>query len=306
MAALDSDSSFAAMSDYAGSLITANSNGNSIMVGYLLFPEIHITDLARAPLPDNYVKILNDHHPIHAHLQQVEAVGHHSRIQHSNMHFAFGTPIVRIRDREDSVTIMTRTPSFFSLRHGKVRLLGVKLATSFSPGIVAFNEFSMIDGGYKLATTLEKGYYGPIPRHLLPDSAKGVEASPWYLLPHQHRPMTHLQKHRLEVVLKQRDSAWTIGLNSDNREDVYTQLTFILGEEGSISGNDVHDAGGDKYVLKNGSFLYTIGDDAIEIDGGAYDHWLPMVREDHHPSGCKYVHVNLLTPFNKTFTIRML
>ena len=114
------------MSDYAGSFITENGGGNNAVMGYLLFPQIHISDLERAPLPDSYVKILNKDHPIDEHLQLVEKVGHHSKIMHSNMHFAFGTPIVRIRDQEDSVTIMTRTPSFFSLRHGKVRLLGVK------------------------------------------------------------------------------------------------------------------------------------------------------------------------------------
>ena len=307
MAALDQDALFAAMSDYAGSFITENGGGNNAVMGYLLFPQIHISDLERAPLPDSYVKILNKDHPIDKHLQQVEEVGHHSKIMHSNMHLAFGTPIVRIRDQKDSVTIMTRTPSFFSLRHGKVRLLGVKLASSFAPGIIAFNEFSVIDGGYRLAATLEKGYNGPIPSHLLPQSAKGAEVSPWYLLPHQYRPMTHLQQHRLEVELTQSDdSAWTIHLISDNREDVYTQLTFILGEEGSISGSDLHDAGGDKHVLRNGSFLYSAGEDAIEIEGGAYEHWLPMIREDQHPSGCKYVHINLLTPFNRVFKIRLL
>ena len=107
-------------------------------------------------MPDSYVKVLNKDHPIDEHLQQVEEVGHHSKILHSNMHLAFGTPIVRIRDQEDSVTIMTRTPSFFSLRHGKVRLLGVKLASSFAPGIIAFNEFSVIDGGHRLAATVGK------------------------------------------------------------------------------------------------------------------------------------------------------
>ena len=119
--------------------------------------------------------------------------------------------------------------------------------------------------------------------------------------------MTHLQQHRLEVELKQSDDcAWTIHLISDDREDVYTQLLLFWEMRGSISGSDLHDAGGDRHVLKNGSILYSAGEDAIEIEGGAYEHWLPMIREDQHPGGCKYVHINLLTPFNRIFKIRLL
>jgi hypothetical protein len=308
MAALDHDPLFAAMADYAGSFITEKTAYHNAMLYDLLFPDSRINNLERTSLPDRYTQILNEQHPIFEHLEQVSEVGHHAKIQHSSMHFAFGSPIVRVRDQDDSVTIMTRTPSFFALRHGKVRLLGVKLATSFSPGIVDFNEFQFDreKGVYKLARTLEKGYNGPIPRHHLPDNPNRAELSPWYLLPHQHRPLTHVQKHELRAELTRHDSAWSIQVKSDEREDVYTQLTFILGEEGSIEGNELQDAEGDKFFLKGGSCIYTTGQDAIEITGGAYDHWLPILREDQHTGGCKYVHVNLLTPFDRTFTIRLL
>ena len=44
----------------------------------------------------------------------------------------------------------------------------------------------------------------------------------------------------------------------------------------------------------------------LKLREGLYEHWLPMIREDEHPSGCKYVHINLLTPFNRVFKIRLL
>ncbi|MBD0381800.1 hypothetical protein [Paenibacillus sedimenti] len=306
MAALDRDPFFAAMSDYAGGCITENTVHHNAMLGYLLFPEILLTDLERVPLPEQYNKIINGEHPIAEHLNRVHAVGHHSKIQHSSMHFAFGSPIVRIRDKEDSVTLMTRTPSFFSLRHGKARLLGVKLATTFLPGVVDFNEFHIVGGVYKLARTQEKGYNGPVPRQLLPESVTRETVSPWYLLPHQHRPATHVQEHRLQVELSQHANEWMIHVKSDEREDVFAQLTFVLGEEGTVVGDGLLEAGGDRYFHKGGSFTYNSGTDAILIEGGAYDHRLPMIREDQHPSGCKYVHVNLLTPFDQTFRIRLL
>lgn len=308
MAALDQNPLFASMSDYAGGFITEKTVHHNAMLGYLLFPDTHLTDVERAPLPETYMRIINEEHPIRQHLEQVPTVGHHSKIQHSSMHFAFGSPVVRYRDKEESVTVMTRTPSFFSLRHGQVRLLGVKIATAFSPGIVNFNEFQADADRhtFHLARTMDKEYSGPIPRHLLPVDPKREELSPWYLLPHQHRPSTHVQTFRLEAEISRHPNEWRLRVKSDEREDVCSQLTFILGEEGSVDGDGLQAAGGERYFLIGGSCTYRTGSDTIEIVGGASDHRLPIIREDQHASGCKYVHVNLLTPFDHTFRIRFL
>lgn len=307
MAAHDKDSLFAAMSDYAGTFIKrTEAVNNNALLGLLLYPEADISGLERTPLPDRYVQVINEHHPINEHLAQIDGVGHHMKIEHSSMHLAFGAPLVRIRELDQSVTIMPQTPSFFSLRHGKVRLLGIKLSTSFSPGIVKFAHLTAEEGVYKLGIVLEKGYNGPIPRQFLPESAERSTLSPWYLLPHQHRPMTHLQTLELQAEITQGDGEWTIRILSDEREDVFTQLSFIFGDEGTVSGSDLVEAEAGKYFLKNGSMKYAVDEDAIEISTGAYEHLLPALREDQHPTGCKYVHVNLVTPFDRTFTVRLL
>jgi hypothetical protein len=130
--------------------------------------------------------------------------------------------------------------------------------------------------------------------------------SPWYLLPHQYRPMTHLQQFRIEAFVTPGEGEWTIRVKSDEREDVFAQLTFVLGSEGNLSGGDIHSAGEDKFFLKSGAAEYGVGEDRVEVSSGAFEHRYPILREDHHPSGCKYVHVNLLTPFDRTFTVRLL
>lgn len=308
MAAHDQDPVFAAMCDYAGTFIKhPDGVNNNALLHVLLYPEVGeaIRDLERAELPDHYACILNQHHPMNEHLSLIEAVGHHLKIQHSSMHLTFGAPVVRIREMDKSVTIMPQTPSFFSLRHGKARLLGIKLSTSFSPGIVKFDHLNVEDGIYRLGVTMEKGYNGPIPQQHLPLSAKG-SVSPWYLLPHQIRPMTHLQTHELQVEIKQEASDWTIRIHSDEREDVFAQLTFILGNEGVVDGGDLQDAGEGKYFLKNGAMTYSVDEDRIEISPGAFEHLQPILREDQHPAGCQYVHVNLVTPFDRTFTVRLM
>ncbi|MCZ8511071.1 hypothetical protein O9H85_01195 [Paenibacillus filicis] len=309
MAAHDRDPLFAAMADYAGSFIKGLEGvNNNAMLQLLVYPrETDISGLERAPLPDRYVKRINAAHPIGEHLGRIDSVGHHMKIQHSSMHLAFGAPVVRLREADTSVTIMARTPSFFSLRHGKVRLLGVKLSTSFSPGVVKFEDLVMEDGRYELGVELEKGYTGPLPKQHLPERAGAGRPSPWYLLPHQHRPMTHVQTHRLTAELTPGEAEWSIRIRSDEREDVITQLTFILGAEGTLSGDGLRPAGEEgRYVLKQGAARYEAGENAIEISPGAEEHFVSEVREDTHPQGCQYVHINLVTPFDRTFTVRLL
>jgi hypothetical protein len=307
MAAHDRDPEFAAMSDYAGQFVKDAGGGhNSPIMGYLLYPGLDLEGAERAPLPERYVKTFNEHHPVREHLARIPEVGHHMHILHSSMHLAFGAPLARHRDRDTSVTVMSRAPSFFSLRHGKVRLLGVKLATSFSPGIVYFDEFRKEGEGYLLSAHMDKGYSGPVPSRHLPDLPQRAQLSPWYLLPHQHRPMTHLQHFKLEAGIVPGDGQWTIRVTSDEREDVFAQLTFVLDEEGEIEGSGLAPIGRERYMLKEGTLLYTAGGSGIEISTGAYEHWLTEVREDPHPAGCLYVHVNLLTPFDRTFTVKLL
>ncbi|MEI7025396.1 hypothetical protein [Paenibacillus sp. y28] len=307
MAAYDRDPQFAALSDYAGSFVThPEAVNNNALLGFLLYPEMEISDVPREALPKRYNKTLNLDYPIDSNLLQAKQAGHHMQIEHSSMHVAFGAPVIRIREEQTSVTVMSRTPSFFSLRHGKVRLLGVKLTSAFSPGVVKFDQLTVQDDQYEFSTCLQKGYNGPIPRAHLPEHVTGgADISPWYLLPHQHRSKTHVQTHELNAVVTQEEDGWSIRIRSDEREDVCAQLTFILGSEGQLTGDDVQAAGEDKYFLKSGSAVYSVGDDAIEIGSGAWDHHIPVLREDHHAAGCIYVHVNLVTPFDHTFTITL-
>jgi hypothetical protein len=211
MAVHDRDSLFAGMSDFSASYLSQYKEGvnNHPMIGVLLFSS-DTSDLERLPLPIRYHKTFNFQHPLKEHLNLINDVGHHMHIEHSSMHLAFGAPVVRIRDNDDSVTMMAKAPSFFSLRHGQARLLGLKLASNFSPGVVKFDELSKEGSLYKLASSLEKGYYGPVPVEQLPDIPNRGQLSPWYLLPHQYRPVTHVQKHSLSVEMEQGTNEWSI------------------------------------------------------------------------------------------------
>ncbi|OXM86592.1 hypothetical protein CF651_09060 [Paenibacillus rigui] len=315
MASHDNDPQFASMADYAArTLEQPGGVYNNEAVAYRLFPELRQDEIERAPLPEQYEFILNATYPAEQLLAQAQQAGHQFRIQHSRMHTEFGAPVVRYRDGETSITMMSETSSFFSLRHGKARLLGVQLSSSFSPGIVPMQRLIRTEQGtssYRLYAEVDKGYNGTIPAELLPESSRS-EMSPWYLLPHQHRPMTHSQTHRVQVDVQGVDHlTWQVRVSSDSPEDVFTQIAFIFGEEGQF----VVEAGDKESVLqqaaphaqfwKQGCVRYQVGEDRIELEAGAHEHTLTGVRDIQHPSGASSLLVNLITPFEHTFTLRL-
>jgi hypothetical protein len=307
MAWHDRDPLFAAMSDYAAaSFGQPGSVYNNEAIAYQLFTELRSDDLPREPLPERYTKIINGSYPTENNLALAELAGHQFKISHSRMHTEFGAPLVRYRNDDTSITIMTKAASFFALRHGKIRLLGIKLSTSFTPGDVQMEQFEAMNGcGYRLRAVMEKGYSGPIPRVLLPESAK-EQVSPWYLLPHQNRPMTHPQKHTVEVeIVPVAEDGWDIRVHSEDMKDVFMQVCLIFGEEGQFSGGDLEPIGPYAQFWKDGAVTYTIDGDKLEISAGTHEHRLPGVRDFVHPSGCQTLLVNVMTPFDRTFELRL-
>ncbi|WP_199613610.1 hypothetical protein [Paenibacillus alkalitolerans] len=305
MAAHDRDPLFASMHDLTAKTITRiGPVNNHAMLGMLAFP-CDVDAVKRTPLPDRYELLFNERHPVEEHLKRMEQVGHHSKILHSSMHTSFGAPLMRYRDRETSATVMSRTPSFFSLRHGEAKLLGVSVNTLFTPGNVPMESFAKTDNGIRMGTVMQKGYNSPIPAALLPESAAS-DMSPWYLLPHHLRAITHLQTHRLEAEVIREGGEWRIRLCTNDLEDVITQVVFFFPACQSLIGDGLEQRDGGLSLWKGGILHASSGRSRIELEGGAYEHRVEQMRGGAEPTGSiQAVVVNLLSPFNREFSIRL-
>ncbi|MEK5024827.1 hypothetical protein [Paenibacillus sp. FSL M7-1046] len=305
LARSDNDAVFAGMAEWAGRMLADPGVCSvNVLVRMLLEPELQQPFEAPAALPVTYEKILNGDFQRHDYLQNMEAAGHQGRISHSRLHTDFGAPVARYRDGNTSVTLITETPSFFALRHGAVRLLAVQLASYFYPGFVPMQEMTRLPEGYLLAGEQKKGYYGPVAEVLLPQTS-GTPVSPWYLLPHQSRPLTHEQTFRVEAEVQRTDTGWTIRLHSEEPGEVMTQLSFIFGQEGKFTSGELQTVEEDCYLWSGGSLRYTCGEDWIELTGGESGHLATSVREAKLQNNCKAVLVNVMTPFDKTFTLTL-
>ncbi|KLU56866.1 hypothetical protein EL84_09150 [Paenibacillus sp. VT-400] len=305
LARLDGDPLFAGMSAWAGDTLTDPGVCSvNTLIRLMLEPELQQTNDTRDALPEQYEVMLNEHFVRGEYLEQMDSVGHHGRISHSRMHTDFGAPVARIRDSATSVTVMTEVPSFFALRHGKVRLLAVQLASYFNPGYVPMQQMTRLSEGYRLTGEQKKGYYGPIPANLLPESAAS-DISPWYLLPHQSRQLTHEQTFRVGAELQPTENGWNMHLSGQEPEDIMMQLSFVFGSEGELTCEDAIEMSEGHYLWKGGTLRYTCGEDWLEITGGELGHLAATVREAKLPDKCKVVLVNFMTPFDKTVHISL-
>ncbi|MWJ32190.1 hypothetical protein FTE24_013685 [Saccharibacillus sp. WB 17] len=309
----DRDPLLAGMAELAGAALDGPGVASvNVLVRMLLEPELRgpfgaAEGDAAAIVPTRYEKVLNGEFLRGGYLREMEGAGHHGRIFHSRLHTDFGAPVARIRDGGTSVTLMTETPSFFALRHGAARLLAVQLSSYFSPGYVPMQEMALAEGGgYRLSAEQRKGYYGPVRGEQLPASA-GSKISPWYLLPHHARELTHEQAFRVGVEARSAEegSVWTLHLSADEPQDVMTQLSFVFGGEGELVSGERLEAGPDRWLWSGGTLRYECGGDWIELEGGELSHLSKSVRDANLPSGCTVVSVNLMTPLDKRITIRL-
>ncbi|WP_310831001.1 hypothetical protein [Paenibacillus pedocola] len=305
LARADNDAQFAAMAEWAGRALShPGVCSANVLVRMLLEPELKQSFGAVAELPVKYETLLNGDFLRHSYLQDMEAAGHQGRIFHSRLHTDFGAPVARFRDEDTSVTLITETPSFFALRHGAVRLLAVQLASYFNPGFVPMQEITKLSAGYRLAGEQKKGYYGPVEGALLPPTAAAA-VSPWYLLPHQSRTLTHEQTFRVEAEVQRTDTGWTIRVHCEEPGEVMTQLSFVFGREGSFTSGELQAVEEDRYLWSGGVLRYTSGEDWLELTGGELGHLASTVREAKLQNNCKAVLVNVMTPFDKTFTLTL-
>lgn len=305
LARSDKDAVFAGMAEWAGRALTDPGVCSvNVLVRMMLEPELQYPFEAPAALPVKYEKILNGDFLRHSYLGKMGAAGHGGRIYHSRLHTDFGAPVARYRDGGTSVTLITETPSFLAMRHGAVRLLAVQLASYFNPGYVPMQEMIKLPDGYRLTGEQKKGYYGPVDGTLLPPTS-GTPVSPWYLLPHQSRPLTHEQTFRVQAEVQRTDTGWTLRLQSDEPGEVMTQLSFVFGSEGSFTSGELQAVEEDCHLWTGGTLRYSCGEDWIELTGGEAGHLARGVREAKLQDNCKVVLVNCMTPFDKTFTVTL-
>lgn len=306
MAREDADAEFQAAAEWAYTLMRhPGSSPFNAAVALLLDPGLRERAVTPAELPQDYRKVLHAGFPRERYLSAMEGAGHYGRIAHSRLHPEFGAAVARIRKQSESVTVSTETASFFALRYGQARLLGVQAAANFAPGFVPMNRLEETEWGFRLAGEQRKGYFGPVPAEQLPQTA-AEQTSPWYLLPHHQRPVTHERKLHLEVDAAETEDGWELVIRAEEPEEAIMQLSLLFASDGVLSGGELAPAGAGTRFWKSGTLRYEAGGDTLELTGGAYEHAAAGIREAGYPPDCQTVLLNVVTPFETRIRIQKL
>ncbi|WP_342774075.1 hypothetical protein [Paenibacillus oralis] len=129
--------------------------------------------------------------------------------------------------------------------------------------------------------------------------------SPWYLLPHQLREVTHEQKHEVEIEFAETGQGWSLRLCCHLPEVLMTQVSFIFGSNRALSGPGLAQADEGTFFWQDGPVRYRSGSDWIELEGGGHEHRAKELNNLSYPAHCRTLLVNLLTPYDRTFQLRL-
>ncbi|MEK4850734.1 hypothetical protein NST04_12900 [Paenibacillus sp. FSL H7-0756] len=307
MAEQDRDPEFAALAELASrSVMHPGSLPNQIMLGFLLYPQMQAASVAPGDLPDSYRKVIDGAFNRQELIGRIGQDGYGGPVRHSKQHTEFGAPVARVRSGETSVSVMTEASSLFSLRHGRARLLGVQLASSFGPGQITMDSLTETADGFQLESAADKGYYGTIPADKLPPRT-GLPTSPWYLLPHSERPLTHNQTSSVCVKVSEWEAGWDLHYSAPSPADVLTQIVLLFGSEGRLEGSALTPVPGmsETSFWTAGTLRYSSGEDWMELEQGCHEHHLADIRGMSYPEGCQKVIITLITPLEYTLRIRL-
>ncbi|MGG1516409.1 hypothetical protein ABE504_13405 [Paenibacillus oryzisoli] len=272
-------------------LLTLQAGGEALLYRMFL-PKAMNAVLPLQPLPDRYEVFLNRE-------RTAPVTG---TIPYQRTAFHAGSPLIRYRQGELSVTVIAGQPEFLYLQFGQARLLGVRLALGWFG--VAGTPFAAIrqtgDHAYELSMELEGSY-----RDALEEDAVS-----------QTDPLHFAESIPLRIKTNVTVLPVRVGIRLDpagvdlhyrveaGTPPLFAQAVYAFASEGSLEGPDLAPIHAHASWLKSGHLIYSCGEDWITVDGGAFQHGFEALRNDGLDPGVQSAAVNYLTPLEATVRIR--
>jgi hypothetical protein len=204
--------------------------------------------------------------------------------------------LVRFREAETSVTVISDNSTFFSMHQGKVVLQALRFASAFFgkgqfKGTLTFDERTC-----ELVQHLQGPYYQPLPSRTIPHGT-------WPPGNRMHREQTEVQEltSRATVTVHQGRCDCRIEITGTERVPVSVELSFRKG--GTLVGVEQLEDITDAYCLVEGFGEYRLGSDRIRFGPGQMDHrWVQLRGAEPKVEGLS-VYLTGFTPFRQTIQI---
>lgn len=174
--------------------------------------------------------------------------------------------VVRVRDDNTSLTLVKEREVFLKYQSGK-STLNMKIGSSFfGQGYFCPTSIEKKENGYRLEAQTQEGYTKPL--------KDAPPTNVWDDLPHDSREDVHtqVQKITVDVVL---GAKVDIKVNAKGTDGVPIKIELMLCADGRLDTDSlmIKGAAGSHAILKKGAAHYTVGRDAIRIEGGTFAHW---------------------------------
>lgn len=260
---------------------------------YRMFLEKEMNvELPLQPLPDQYEVFLNRD-------RTAPVTG---TIPYQRTAFHAGSPLIRYRQGELSVTVIAGQPEFLYLQYGQARLLGIRLALGFFG--VAGTPFASIrqtrEHEYELYMELEGSYRDAL------DAEGRSQSDPLHFaetIP--LRSKTNVRMLPVRVGIRLNPQGLDLRYQVDGEAPpLFAQAVYSFAPGGSLAGNGLAPINSHASWLKSGHLTYRCGEDWITVDGGAFQHGFETLRNDSFDSRTLCAAANYMTPLGAEVRIR--
>lgn len=192
---------------------------------------------------------------------------YHKRFEHSDL--------VRIRDGNVDMSIVTDNSTFFTFFKGDAALEAVRLSSAFfGKGQFASQSMSVEGSTYVMSMSLEGPYYQPLPPEMIPK-----DADAWATVPRHLRATSEVQHlmTRISITPEHARARVKIVVEGPTNLPVTLELGF---RKGGTFENVVNKQGVDHaFLAKNGKqVVYKNGDDTIRVGPASIAHKWTQLR----------------------------
>jgi len=244
MALLDKDSRYSGMVSYIQSTVPVDQL--NYMLPRFLEDSALLQDLPEAtPLPTSY----------------------HKYFKYSDM--------VRIREADVDMSVITNNPTFFTYFKGEAALEGMRLSSAFfGKGQFDSSRLERDGDSYILSSTLYGPYYQPLSKEKIPN-----DGETWSKVPRSEREQSEVQTLRTKIYLTPGNGKVRIKVSVDGPKNlpVTLELGFRMG--GTLHNVTPKQGINNAYLIKDGEYAtYEKGNDRIKIGPGARAHKWTQLR----------------------------
>ncbi|WP_409342382.1 hypothetical protein [Paenibacillus sp. MBLB4367] len=237
----------------------------------------------RSPLPLSYDVLLNEG-------SQAAVSGSMPYVRTS---FHSGSPLVRYRHEDLSVTLVSGQPEFLCIQFGKARMVGLRWSLGWFgiAGVPMAKLEKRSEGCYEMSIQVEGAYFGPVE-----GAGIGRTGRSAFDFNFEGREKTHISKLEMRVGIALRPDGLTVKLKAEQMPNLFAQTVFSFAPGGVIESDGCSRLADHLYLHSAGSFVYRYGDDRIEIVGGADEHRYVCLRNDDIDPQLLNVISNFTTP----------